>query len=78
MSWRSCPHALQVAGKLMMTQLAHLVGKNLSMGIDAETASVSELTPRQLVLAATSALNRGIEVRCALLSFKKRSLSMRV
>ena len=51
----------------MMQQLAHLVGKNLSMGIDAETASVSELTPRQLVLAATSALNRGIEVRCALL-----------
>ena len=50
----------------MMQQLAHLVGKNLSMGIDAETASVSELTPQQLVLAATSALNRGIEVRCAL------------
>ena len=55
----------------MMQQLAHLVGKNLSMGIDAETASVSELTPQQLVLAATSALNRGIEVRRALRAFKK-------
>ena len=55
----------------MMGQLAHLVGKNLSMGIDAETASVSELTPQQLVLAATSALNRGIEVRRALLCPKK-------
>ena len=55
----------------MMTQLAHLVGKNLSMGIDAETASVSELTPQQLVLAATSALNRGIEVRCALLLYRR-------
>ena len=55
----------------MMQQLAHLVGKNLSMGIDAETASVSELTPKQLVLAATSALNRGIEVRRALLFCEK-------
>ena len=46
----------------MMHQLAHLAGKNLSMGIDAETASVGELTPRQLSIAATTAFNRGVEV----------------
>ena len=46
----------------MMRQLSRLVGKNLSMGIDAETASVGELTPQQLSIAATTAFNRGIEV----------------
>ncbi|CAL5229598.1 g12956 [Coccomyxa viridis] len=51
----------EVAGKLMMRQLSRLVGKNLSMGIDAETASVGELTPQQLSIAATTAFNRGIE-----------------
>ena len=49
----------------MMRQLARLVGKNLSMGIDGETASVGELTPKQLSIAATTAFNRGIEVRNA-------------
>ena len=47
----------------MMHQLAHLAGRNVSMGIDAETASVGELTPRQLSIAATTAFNRGVEVR---------------
>lgn len=46
----------------MIRQLSRLVGKNLSMGIDAETASVGELTPSQLSIAATTAFNRGIEV----------------
>ncbi len=50
----------------MMRQLSRLVGKNLSMGIDAETASVGELTPQQLSIAATTAFNRGIEVRTAM------------
>ena len=49
----------------MMRQLSRLVGKNLSMGIDGETASVGELTPKQLSIAATTAFNRGIEVRDA-------------
>jgi hypothetical protein len=53
---------VQVAGKLMMHQLAHLGTKNLSMGIDAERASVGELTPQQLCIAATTAFNRGVEV----------------
>ena len=52
----------------MMRQLSRLVGKNLSMGIDAETASVGELTPKQLSIAATTAFNRGIEVRAAMAS----------
>lgn len=55
---------VQVAGKLMMHQLAHLGTKNLSMGIDAERASVGELTPQQLCIAATTAFNRGVEVMC--------------
>ncbi len=52
----------------MMQQLSHLVGKNLSMGIDAESASVTELTPRQLCIAATTAFNRGVEVLLSALS----------
>lgn len=48
----------------MMEQLGRLGAKNLSMGIDAETASVGELTPQQLSLAASTALNRGVEVIC--------------
>jgi len=61
----------------MMQQLSHLVGKNLSMGIDAESASVTELTPRQLCIAATTAFNRGVEVRLsALLGSHRNSMCM--
>ena len=56
----------------MMQQLSHLVGKNLSMGIDAESASVTELTPRQLCIAATTAFNRGVEVLLSALSGSHR------
>lgn len=54
---------LQVAGKQMVKLMPHLVHANHTMGIDAETGHVGELTVEQVAMAATTAFDRAIQVR---------------
>ncbi|KAK9908411.1 hypothetical protein WJX75_007517 [Coccomyxa subellipsoidea] len=52
----------EVAGKQMVKLIPRLVRANLTLGIDEENGHVGELTVEQVVLAATTAFDRAVQV----------------
>ncbi len=60
-----CLLGLQVAGKQMVKLIPHLVNAKHTMGIDAESGHVGELTAEQVAMAATTAFDRAVQVRKA-------------
>ncbi|CAL8469470.1 g9011 [Coccomyxa elongata] len=53
----------EVAGKQMVKLIPHLVHANHTMGIDAESGHVGELTAEQVAMAATTAFDRAVQAK---------------